>query len=318
MPCDDVVVAQPADASFDMYLPPIMNLTLHRLSPIDPHWLAELPIPQNYPAIEWLDASVIRYRNVEVTPDLLAALEIFGQKYHVDHCAVSEDSFMTDYKLLALDMDSTLITIECIDEMADLCGKRGEVTAMTASAMSGKSFDYIESMTQRVALLKELALTDLQKIYDERLMLSDGAERLIQRAKASGFKILLISGGFDFFTEKLKARLGLDYAKSNRLGMHQGRLTGKLEGEIVDSTVKARVVRDTCRQLGIGVDQAIVMGDGANDLEMMAIAGLSVGFRPKAIVRKHVDVALNFVGMDAVLDLIRGREAAEIMTANGS
>lgn len=283
-----------------------MNLTLHRLSPIDPYSLAELPMLQNHPMIEWINTTAIRYRNVEVTSHLLTALERFSQKYHIDYCVVSDSSFMSNYKLLALDMDATLITIECIDEMADLCGKKSAVTAMTESAMSGKTLNYIESMKLRVALLEGLTLADLQKIYDERLMLSDGAEQLIQRAQALGIKTLLISGGFDFFTEKLKVRLGLDYAKSNRLDMHQGRLTGRLEGEIVDAAVKARVVQDTCRQLGISTDKAIVVGDGANDLEMMAIAGLSVGFRPKAIAKKHADVALNFVGMDAVLDLFQG------------
>ena len=209
---------------------------------------------------------------------------------------------LADFKLLVMDMDSTLITIECIDEIADMQGLKPQVAAITEAAMRGE-LEFRDSLTRRVALLKGLDANALQRVIDERLTLSPGAERMLAAVRTAGLKTLLVSGGFTFFTERMQARLGLDTTRSNQLEIVDGKLTGKVLGEIVDAEVKRRTVEETCTALGITPAQAIVMGDGANDLKMMAIAGMSVAFRAKPIVREHADVALNFAGLDGILTL---------------
>ena len=209
---------------------------------------------------------------------------------------------LTDFGLLVMDMDSTLITIECIDEIADMQGLKPQVAEITESAMRGE-IDFRQSLTQRVALLKGLDASALQRVYDERLRLSPGAETMLAAVRQAGLKTLLVSGGFTFFTDRMKARLGLDYTHSNVLEVAQGKLTGKVIGTIVDAEEKQRTVERICAELGIGPSKAIVMGDGANDLRMMSIAGLSVAFRAKPVVRSHADVALNFAGLDGILHL---------------
>jgi phosphoserine phosphatase len=201
-----------------------------------------------------------------------------------------------------MDMDSTLITIECIDEIADMQGLKPQVAEITEAAMRGE-IEFRESLTRRVALLKGLDAVALQRVYDERLRLSPGAERMLDAVKAAGLKTLLVSGGFTFFTDRMKTRLGLDYTHSNLLEIESGRLTGRVVGSIVDADEKKNTVERVCKELGISTRQAIVMGDGANDLKMMAISGLSVAFRAKPIVRAQADVALNFVGLDGILPL---------------
>jgi len=209
---------------------------------------------------------------------------------------------LSDFRLLAMDMDSTLITIECIDEIAAMQGLKPQVAAITEAAMRGE-LEFRESLTRRVALLRGLEESALQKVYDERLALSSGAEKLLTAAKAAGLKTLLVSGGFTYFTERLKSRLGFDYASANTLAMRDGRLTGTIEGEILDAAGKRATLEQTCAALGISPQQAIVIGDGANDLEMMRPAGLSVAYRAKPVVRAQADVALNFVGLDGILPL---------------
>ena len=169
--------------------------------------------------------------------------------------------------------------------------------------MRGEIKDFNESLTARVALLKGLDAGVLEQVFSERLRLSPGAEIMLAAAKAAGLRTLLVSGGFTFFTERLKAQLGLDFAYANTLEIVDGKLTGKVVGEIVNASVKARTVRETCATLGVKTSQAIVMGDGSNDLEMMAEAGLSVAFRAKPVVRAAADVAFNHVGLDGLLRL---------------
>jgi phosphoserine phosphatase len=209
---------------------------------------------------------------------------------------------LADFGLVAMDMDSTLITIECIDEIADMQGLKPQVAEITEAAMRGE-LEFRESLTRRVALLKGLDATALQRVYDERLRLSPGAEKMLQAVQAVGLKTLLVSGGFTFFTDRMKSRLGLDYTHSNVLEIVDGKLTGKVVGGIVDAEEKKNTVERVCAELGIPSTKAIVMGDGANDLNMMGISGLSVAFRAKPVVRAQANVALNFVGLDGILPL---------------
>jgi len=221
----------------------------------------------------------------------------------IDVCWKNSEQNLNDFKLLAMDMDSTLITIECIDEIADMHGLKREVSAITESAMRGE-IAFPESLTRRVALLKGLPASALQRVYDERLKFSPGAEKLLHTVQAAGIKTLLVSGGFTFFTDRVMASLNLDFSHSNRLEIVDGELTGRVIGNIVDADEKRRTVERTCIQLGISPSQTIVMGDGANDLAMMGIAGLSVAFRAKPVVRKQASVALNFVGLDGLLNIL--------------
>lgn len=209
---------------------------------------------------------------------------------------------LSDFKLLVMDMDSTLITIECIDEIADMQGLKPQVAALTEAAMRGE-LPFRESLMRRVALLEGLDASALKRVIDERLQLSAGAEAMLAAVQAAGLKTLLVSGGFTFFTEHMRDRLGLDFTRANQLEIINGKLTGRVLGDIVDAEAKQKTVQDICATLGITPAQTIVMGDGANDLKMMAIAGISVAFHAKPIVQEQADVALNFVGMDGILAL---------------
>jgi phosphoserine phosphatase len=221
----------------------------------------------------------------------------------VDAEIVRPDMRLSDFRLAAFDMDSTLITIECVDEIADYIGRKAEVAAITEAAMRGDIADYNESLRRRVALLAGLPESTLDRVWHERVRLSPGAERLIAGLRAAGLRTLLVSGGFTFFTERLKARLGMDVARSNLLEVADGRLTGRLLGPIVNADGKRRIVEQTCAQFGCSPAQAIVVGDGANDLGMMSIAGLSVAYHAKPIVRDETTHAINHCGLDAILNL---------------
>jgi phosphoserine phosphatase len=221
----------------------------------------------------------------------------------LDYTFIAPGRKLSDFGLVAMDMDSTLITIECIDEIADMQGLKPQVAEITEAAMRGE-IEFRESLTRRVSLLKGLDAAALQRVYDERLRLSPGAEKMLAAVKAAGLKTLLVSGGFTYFTDRMKARLGLDYTHSNVLEIIDGKLTGRVTGGIVDADEKQHTVQRVCGELGIPCSQAIVMGDGANDLKMMRIAGLSVAFRAKPIVRAQADAALNFVGLDGILTLL--------------
>ena len=215
---------------------------------------------------------------------------------------------LSSFKLIAFDMDSTLINIECIDEIADAVGLKAEVAAITEATMRGEIADFKTSLRRRVALLKGVSVQDMQRVYDERLQLDPGAAELVAACKKVGMKTLLVSGGFTFFADRVAARLGLDYAKSNQLEVEHGLLTGDLVaqswGEICDGDEKRKTLLDTCQLLGIQPSQAIAVGDGANDLPMMGAAGLSVAFHAKPKVREHAMVAINAGGLDRLLEVL--------------
>jgi phosphoserine phosphatase len=216
---------------------------------------------------------------------------------------------ISDFKLAAFDMDSTLITIECIDEIADYIGKKTEVAAITEAAMRGEISDYQESLRRRVALLKGLPVSALQRVYDERLMLTEGAQSLINYLKDQGIKTLLVSGGFTFFADRLKDRLGLDFARSNELEIHNGKLTGHLVGPIVDAEVKRQMVLQTSTDIGCSPQQSIAVGDGANDLKMMSVAGLSLAYKAKPVVQQQAADVINFGGLDTAITWLRNYQA---------
>jgi phosphoserine phosphatase len=216
---------------------------------------------------------------------------------------------LADFGLIAFDMDSTLITIECVDEIAAMAGKKAEVAAITEAAMRGEIADYKESLRRRVALLQGLPSSDLQRVYDERLRLNPGAERLVAACKAAGLKTLLVSGGFTFFTDRVQARLGIDFARSNVLEIEDGLLTGRMVdqpwGDICDGEEKKKMLLETCAALGLAPARAIAVGDGANDLPMMAAAGLSVAYHAKPRVREAAMVAIDDGGLDRLLEVVR-------------
>jgi phosphoserine phosphatase len=226
----------------------------------------------------------------------------FCEQQHIDHAFIPESRRFADLKLLAMDMDSTLITIECIDELGDLVGCKTEIAAITAQAMRGE-LDYPASLRKRVSLLKGLDESGLQSVYDQRLKLTPGAEVLLAACKRHGVKVLLVSGGFTFFTERLKQRLGLDYTISNVLETRGGKLTGNLIGDIVDAEAKAGRFSAVMKELGAKREETVAIGDGANDLKMMALAGVSVAFHAKPVVRAQATCALTWSGLDAVVHL---------------
>lgn len=250
-----------------------------------------------------LGEGAMRFEDVDAGERVRAAVALAAWPAGVDATFIAAGRRLSDFKLLAMDMDSTLITIECIDEIADMQGLKAQVAAITEAAMRGE-LDFGASLTQRVALLAGLEAAALERVYEERLRLSPGAEALLAGVRGAGLQTLLVSGGFTFFTERLQQRLGLDYSHANVLEVRDGKLTGKVVGGIVDALEKKHTVARTCAALGIAPQQAIVMGDGANDLQMMGIAGLSVAFRAKPVVRAQADVALNFSGLDALLTIL--------------
>lgn len=220
----------------------------------------------------------------------------------LDFAFVAQAARLTDFGLVAMDMDSTLVAIESIDEIADMQGVKPQVAEITASTMRGE-IDFAESLTRRTALLRGLDQDALHRVYTERLQLNPGAEKMLQRLQVAGIRTLLISGGFTFFTDRLKERLRLDYAAANTLEIVDGKLTGKVLGEIIGAQGKADVLRRVRDQLGLKREQVIAIGDGANDLQMLAEAGVSIAYHAKPIVQQKATYALNHVGLDGVLNL---------------
>ena len=214
---------------------------------------------------------------------------------------------LADYKLIAFDMDSTLITIECIDEIADITGKKAEVAAITEAAMRGEISDYKESLRQRMALLKGVPIADIERVLQERLQLTPGAKTLIDAAHAAGLKVLLVSGGFTFFADHVKAQLGIDFVRANIFEVQDGKLTGgRVEhswGDICDGDEKRRTVLGLASLMGISPAQVIAVGDGSNDLPMMREVGLSVAYHAKPRVRAEAKVAINQGGLDRLLEV---------------
>ncbi len=219
---------------------------------------------------------------------------------------------LSDFKLIAFDMDSTLINIECVDEIAAAVGRKAEVAAITEAAMRGEISDYKASLRQRVALLKGVTVASMQQVRDQTMQLNPGATELVQACQAAGLKVLLVSGGFTFFTDSVRDRLAIDYTRSNVIEVKDGCLSGALLaqpwGDICDGEEKCKMLLQTCELLGITAQQAIAMGDGANDLPMMLACsqagGLSVAYHAKPKVREQAMVAINSGGLDRLLSVL--------------
>jgi phosphoserine phosphatase len=230
------------------------------------------------------------------------AIATICHDHRLDYGFVRPSQKLADFGLVVMDMDSTLISIECIDEIADMQGIKPQVAHITESAMRGE-IDFAESLRRRVALLEGLDESALQRVYDERLKLNPGAEAMLSALKQHGIKTLLVSGGFVFFTERLKQQLGLDYAHANTLEIVDGKLSGKVLGNILDAQGKAGWLVRTRDALKLNPEQVIAMGDGANDLKMMAQAGTSIAYHAKPVVRSQASYAFNFVGLDGLVHL---------------
>jgi phosphoserine phosphatase len=250
-------------------------------------------------SMEKLSARAFRLKGA--TPhDSVAKL---AEARRIDYAWMEPGRRFADLKLLAMDMDSTLITIECIDELGAIAGKGAEIAAITEAAMRGEIADYKDSLRRRVSLLAGQPAGILESVYQSKLRLTPGAEQLLDACKRHGVKTLLVSGGFTFFTGRLKDRLRLDYTISNTLQTKAGSLTGALLGDIVDADAKAAKFVAVMKELKAGKQQTVAIGDGANDLKMMAQAGLSVAFNAKPVVRAQASCALTYSGLDGVLNL---------------
>jgi len=256
---------------------------------------------------EALSSSYIKKNNSYVihTEDAVTQqrLRRIGNSLQMDVNLIPSSLHNEQIGLLVTDMDSTLISIECIDEIADFAGLKAKVSAVTEAAMRGE-LDFAESLTKRVALLKGLDQSVLNQVYEERLQLNPGAESLIGGLRQQGIKTALVSGGFTFFTDRLKDRLGLDYTLANTLEIINGKLTGKVLGHIVDGEAKAAFLLDKKQDLAPARHQVIAMGDGANDLLMMGVADLGIAYRAKPAVQAQADCAINHSDLDGVLALL--------------
>ncbi|MBU3577924.1 phosphoserine phosphatase SerB [Polynucleobacter sp. UK-Kesae-W10] len=232
------------------------------------------------------------------------SLRAIAGQYQTDLCFIKPNLMPGDIRVLAMDMDSTLINIECIDEIADFTGKKSAVAQITEATMRGEIQDFKESLRRRVALLEGVHADALEAVYRERLRPNPGAIELLAGANQRGLYTLLVSGGFTFFTEKLRAQLGFKQTQANTLEIINGKLTGKVLGDIVDGSAKAAHLDEACRLLACSKENAITMGDGANDLIMMNGSGISVAYRAKPVVKEKADAAFDHVGLDAALLLI--------------
>jgi phosphoserine phosphatase len=231
------------------------------------------------------------------------AVQQFCAQQKIDYAYVEDKQLLKNYGLCVMDMDSTLISIECIDEIADMVGIKPQIAAITERAMQGE-LDFAQSLRERVALLKGLQESDLMRVLNERLKLNPGALEWIGACKANNITTLLVSGGFTFFAERVKEMLNLDYAVSNTLEIIDGKLTGKVLGNIVDAQVKADELIKLREKLGLSTAQTIAIGDGANDLKMMSVAGIGIAYHAKPIVQAQATYALSHVGLDGVISLL--------------
>jgi len=275
-----------------------MNLILQALHDIPSAQVEHLAKLCNATRTEQVAAHVYRLRDAKPNDSIAA----YCFEHQIDYGFVPVGKTLADFGLVVMDMDSTLINIECIDEIADMQGIKPQVAEITEAAMRGE-IDFAESLRRRVALLKNLDESALQRVYDERLQLNPGAEQMLTELKKHGIKTLLVSGGFVFFTKRLKERLGLDFAHANELEIVDGKLTGEVQGKIVDAQGKADWLNRIRVELELKPEQVIAMGDGANDLKMMAEAGSSIAYHAKPVVRAQASYALNFVGLNGLVNL---------------
>ncbi|MPS48613.1 phosphoserine phosphatase SerB [Methylobacillus sp.] len=242
-------------------------------------------------------------------------LSAFCQEQHIDVALVDDQHQLNNLGLAVMDMDSTLITIECIDEIADMQGLKPQVAAITESAMRGE-IEFAESLRRRVALLQGLEASALQRVIDERLQLTPGAQAWISACKRHNIKTMLVSGGFDFFADRVKAMLDLDVAKANSLEIVDGRLTGRLLGPIVDAQAKADYLERFRQELGLRQDQVVAIGDGANDLKMMSAAGCGVAYHAKPVVQQQATYALNHVDLEGLVYLFAPLSVSSVQTCH--
>lgn len=276
-----------------------MNLVIQGLE-VNNNDLRALAKLSHADGIERITGQAFRLTNAVYTKDIM----VYCAEVELDFAFVNSNLKLSDFRLIAMDMDSTLLAIESIDEIADMHNVKPQVAAITLQTMRGE-ISFEESLTRRTSLLQGLHQDALQKVYDERVRLSPGAERMLQRAKMVGLKTMVISGGFTFFTDRIKTKLGFNYAAANILEIEDGRLTGKVVGEIIGRQGKAQVLKQIREELDLQCEQIIAIGDGANDLDMMAEAGVSIAYHAKPIVKDHATYSINYVGLDGVINLFR-------------
>jgi phosphoserine phosphatase len=274
-----------------------MNLIIQGLE-VQNHDLRELAKLAGADHIERITGQAFRLENASQRGNVAE----YCADAELDFAFVEQTAQLADFGLVAMDMDSTLLAVESIDEIADMHGVKPQVSEITLRTMRGEII-FAESLKQRTALLQGLDQEALQHVYNERIRLSPGAEKMLQRMKSAGVRTMVISGGFTFFTDKIKTKLGFDYAAANTLEIVEGKLTGKVLGEIIGAQGKADVLRRICEELGLKRDQVIAIGDGANDLKMLAEAGISIAYHAKPIVQEQATYAINHVGLDGVINL---------------
>ncbi len=248
--------------------------------------------------IDRITGEAFRMTNAQPHPDIPS----YCAEVSLDYAFVPAGKKLTDFGLIAMDMDSTLLAIESIDEIADMHNVKPQVSAITQSTMRG-DISFAESLTRRTALLKGLPQEALQQVYDERVCLNPGAEKMLQRMQSLGIKTMVISGGYTFFTDRVKDRLGLDYAFANTFEIRDGKLTGRVLGEIIGASGKGEILKQVRDELGLRKDQVIAVGDGANDLKMLEESGVGIAFHAKPILREKATFSLNHVGLDGILNL---------------
>lgn len=276
-----------------------MNLIIQGLE-IQNHDLRELAKLAGADHIERITGQAFRLENAhrrDNVPEYCADAEL-------DFAFVEQTAQLADFGLVAMDMDSTLLAIESIDEIADMHGVKPQVSEITLRTMRGEIV-FAESLRQRTALLQGLDQDALQRVYDERVQLSPGAEKMLQRMKSAGLRTMVISGGFTFFTDRIKTKLGFDYAAANTLEIVDNKLSGKVLGEIIGAQGKADMLQRVSEELGLKREQVIAIGDGANDLKMLGEAGVSIAYHAKPIVQEKATYAINHVGLDGVVNLFR-------------